>query len=101
MEAPELRAVARDESRRGVDLVGVDVRDSSTAARAFVDDFDLPYPMLPDGDRRLQLALAPFVPASSIPSTVVIDRRGRVAATVIGAVDGAALRGLLARLLDE
>lgn len=100
-EAPELRSLAEDESGRGVDMVGLNVRDSREAAVSFAADFGLTYPMVPDTDRGLQLALAQFVPASSVPSTVVIDRRGRVAATVIGAVDGTRLRELLARLLRE
>ena len=94
-ETPELVRLARQYDGRGVQFLGIDVRDNSAAARAFVDRFEVPYPSLEDEDGRVLLSLRAVVPTSVVPSTVVIDRRGRVAARIIGAVTQATLDGLL------
>jgi hypothetical protein len=47
------------------------------------------------------LAFRGELPPTAIPSTLVLDRRGRVAARVIGQVDTATLRGLVSDVLQE
>jgi hypothetical protein len=47
--------------------------------------FGVPYPSVHD-DGSLILAFSGAVPATSIPSTVVLDEQGRVAALVLGEV---------------
>ena len=51
-EAPGLAAVAQEYAGRGVQFAGLDTRDSDTAARAFVDTFDIPYPNVIDREDR-------------------------------------------------
>ena len=100
-EAPTLRAVSLRYASAGVDVVGVDVRDTTAAAQAFVDYFAIPYPIVPDDHQLLQLRLAPVVPPAAVPSAVVLDRQGRIATAMIGAVAPAALEQRLDRLLAE
>lgn len=100
-EAPELVRVAAETAAAGVRFVGIDVRDNRAAARAFVRRYGLGYPSLFDPDGRLLLAFRGTVPTQAVPSTVVIDADGAIAARVIGRVEYRTLRGLLDDLMAE
>ena len=100
-EAPALVAAANDLGPKGVQFVGLDTRDSDTSARGFVSTFQIPYPNLIDRDGRLQLLFSETLPPQAIPSTLVIDKEGRVAARALGRVSEASLRGIVEPLLAE
>jgi len=96
-EAPYLQGVFDDTSRDGVRFVGINTRDDLAAAQAFERRFDVTYPSLVDTDGRLLLQFRGSLPPSAIPSTLVIDREGRVAARVLGPTTYSDLK----RLVDE
>ncbi len=98
-EAPALAALSTDLESDGVQFVGLDTRDSDVSARAFVDRFGLTYPSVVDRDGRLQLLFSDSLPPQAIPSTVIIDRQGRVAARALGKVSESSLRGMIEPLL--
>lgn len=98
-EAPTLAALSRELEADGVQFVGLDTRDSDVAARAFVDRFGIDYPNVIDRDGRLQLLFGDSLPPQAIPSTVVIDPEGRVAARALGKVSESSLRGMIEPLL--
>lgn len=100
-EAPELAALDRALSPSGVQFVGLDTRDSDVSARAFVQRFGIEYPNVIDRDGRLQLLFNDTLPPQAIPSTLVIDREGRVAGRVLGKASESSLRGLIEPLLAE
>jgi thiol-disulfide isomerase/thioredoxin len=100
-EAPELVQAATDYVGQPVQFVGLNTRDSATTAQAFITRFDIPYPNVADSDGRIQLAFADTLPPQAIPSTVIIDQQGRVAARALGKVTAATLDGLISALLDE
>lgn len=100
-EAPVLAKAAADYAAKGVQFVGLDTRDSDTSARSFLQKFGVTYPNVIDGDGRLQLLFADSLPPQAIPSTVFIDRQGRVAARALGKVSESTLRGMLEPLLSE
>jgi thiol-disulfide isomerase/thioredoxin len=100
-ETPVLARVWSETRRAGVRFVGIDTRDNDAAARAFVREFNIGYPSLVDEDGRLMLAFGPTIPVSAVPTTVVVDRKGRVAARIIGPVTYATLRGLIDDTLGE
>ena len=79
-------------------FAGLDTRDSDVSARAFVDRFGVPYPNVIDRDGRLQLLFADSLPPQAIPSTLVIDPEGRVAARALGKVSESSLRGIIEQL---
>jgi thiol-disulfide isomerase/thioredoxin len=97
-EAPALATLAAEFDGRGVQFAGLDTRDSDVSARAFVDRFAIPYPNIIDRDGRLQLLFADSLPPQAIPSTLVIDPQGRVAARALGKVSEASLRGIIEQL---
>lgn len=94
-EAPELQEVWNDVQADGVQFVGLNTRDSTLAAQRFVETMGLTFPSVQDSDGRLQLLFADSLPPQAIPSTLVIDRDGRVAARMLGKVSSATLRGVI------
>lgn len=100
-EAPILQRVWEDLEDEGVQFIGLDTRDSDAAAQAFVTRFGLTYPNVIDRDGRMQLLFGDTLPPQAIPSTLLIDRQGRVAARALGKVSESTLRGLLEPLIAE
>ena len=100
-ETPDLVRLARQHEDRGVRFVGIDTRDNLAAARAFVARYDVPYPSVFDEDGRALLPFNHIIPSAAVPSTLVIDPDGKVAARVVGPVTYATLNGLLDDLQGE
>lgn len=100
-EAPALAAVA-EEFADSATFVGITVRDNPAAARAFEERYGIPYGSVsPDDSTDALLALSPVLNAAAIPSTLVLDRQGRVYARAIGAVTEATLRALVSGAVAE
>lgn len=94
-EAPDLVEAAERLGDRA-QFYGINVRDSPDAARAFERAFGIPYPSInPDDSARTILAFGGVLTAAAVPSTVVIDADGAVAARVVGQVDASTLIGLV------
>lgn len=100
-EAEDMQAVASEFEGKGVQFVGLNTRDSQAAADAFVDRFGLTYPSVVDTDGTKQLLFHETLPPAAIPSTIVIDRQGRVAGRAIGEVDRSRLLGMIEPILAE
>lgn len=100
-EAPELAALDRELASSGVQFIGLDTRDSDVSARSFVEKFGIEYPNVVDRDGQLQLLFSDTLPPQAIPSTLVIDRQGRVAGRVLGKASESSLRGLIEPLVSE
>jgi thiol-disulfide isomerase/thioredoxin len=95
-EAPDLVRAAERLRDRDVQFLGVNVREPGVAsAQAFVRSFDVPYPSVYDADGSELLGFRDTLPPDAIPSTLVVDERGRVAARVLGTVDSGTLVGLV------
>ncbi|HEY6479424.1 MAG TPA: TlpA disulfide reductase family protein [Streptosporangiaceae bacterium] len=97
-EAPDLTALATNYSARGVKFLGIDIRDDRVSADAFVKTFRTPYPSLNDPADELALAFRGTVPPAAIPSTLVIDRTGHIAARILGSVSYDSLRALITQV---
>ena len=95
LETPDLVRLANEDARRGVRFVGINTRDNPDAAKAFVRSFKVPYPSVKDDNGEVLLAFRDTIPTTVVPTTVVIDRQGKVAARVIGPVTYNTLKGLL------
>jgi thiol-disulfide isomerase/thioredoxin len=95
-EAPDLVAAAEELADDDVAFLGINSRDlNQAAARAFVRRFEVPYPSIYDQGGQTLLAFRGTLTANSIPSTVIIDEQGRVAARVLGEVSKSTLVGLV------
>jgi len=98
-EAPVLEAAWTDLRGEGVQFVGLDTRDTVSAAQAFIDNYGITYPNVIDVDGQLQLLFGDSLPPQAIPSTLVIDPEGRVAGRILGRVSESTLRGLIEPLI--
>lgn len=95
-EAPDLVAVSQATSR-DAQFIGLDIRDYDPApAVAFIRAFDVDYPQIYD-PRGTQLIKYRELPPNGIPSTLIIDRQGRVAARVVGTIT----RTTLTQMIDD
>ncbi len=84
-EAAALSAAARELMPQGVVFLGINTRDNSSGtALAFERSRNVPYPSIFDPGGRNLLAFDGTLSPNAIPSTVVIDAHGRVAASIIG-----------------
>ncbi len=98
-EAPVLARLSRAFQAKGVRFVGVNFKDPGQAnGEAYERSFGITYPSLYDPDGRDLLAFRKTVPPSAIPSTLVIDRTGHIAARIIGAATYTSLNTLLSQL---
>ena len=97
-EAPTLAVLSEQYRPKGVQFVGVDIRDSPASAQAFMQNFGISYPSLNDQGDEIALAFRGTVPPAAIPSTLVIDRNGLIAGRVIGQANYASLGNILAKV---
>ncbi len=81
-EAPELEAVYQQTKASGVAFVGVNIKDDRQLAVAFERNKHVTYPSLYDPNGRVALRFRNY-PPNAIPSTIVLDRQGRVAAVFL------------------
>lgn len=94
-EAPALEQAWQD-TQDVAQFVGIDTRDPDPGpARAFVRTFNITYPSIYDPQARSLLEFSGHLPPSGIPSTLIIDAEGRIAARIIGEVDRNTLVGLV------
>ena len=101
-EAPALQEVWEQTRDRGVQFVGVNVKDNDAAARAFEREFGITYPSITTADSgAVLLTFRSSLPPSAIPSTLIADRDGRVAARIVGATTYTKLRRLVDEVLAE
>ena len=85
-EADDLAEASRETADIAA-FVGINVRDAQPEqAQAFARAFKVPYPSIFDPDARQLLKFSGTLPASGIPSTLVIDTDGRIAARIVGEV---------------
>ncbi|MBT2541610.1 TlpA family protein disulfide reductase [Streptomyces sp. ISL-44] len=102
-EADDLERLSGQTRAEGVRFLGINTRDRDrAAAQSFVRAHGLGFPSLHDPDGELLLRFPPaLLNPQAIPSTLVIDRRGRIAVSIGGAITDEELRPLLARVAEE
>jgi thiol-disulfide isomerase/thioredoxin len=100
-EAPDLQEVWAASDQDRVQFVGIDTQDNRAAALAHEKRFGVTYPSIDDDGGRVLLSLRGSLSPKAVPSTLVLDRRGRVAARVLGQVRASTLRALVSDALAE
>ncbi|MEU4358164.1 TlpA family protein disulfide reductase [Streptomyces virginiae] len=104
-EAPSFAKVSKELADAGKDVVfvGVNVRDNSKQnAASFEETFGITYPSLydPDGKLLLRFPKGSLNP-NAIPSTLVLDREGRIAARTLAPLSEEQLRSMIDPVLAE
>jgi thiol-disulfide isomerase/thioredoxin len=100
VETPEFSQVASSVADRSVRFLGVDVKEDKQFAQAFMAGRQIAYPSLYDPRGEIALAFRDY-PANAIPSTIVLDRQGRVAAVYTAAVTQKDLTTVLGAVTGE
>jgi cytochrome c biogenesis protein CcmG/thiol:disulfide interchange protein DsbE len=96
-ETPGLIRLAKELGPQGLAVVGVAVDEGGTEkVREFVEQFKVPYPVaLPERMSQMEYGM------EGVPTTVLVDREGRVAKTYVGAVRQADFEKDIGVLLAE
>jgi len=90
------------EFKGDVEFIGVNVRDSAETALAFDRRFGIEYPSLMDSQSgQVSLAFTGVVSPQAVPTTIVIDREGRVASRILGRIEPSILRTLIQTVVDQ
>ncbi|CAL9493981.1 Thiol-disulfide oxidoreductase ResA [Streptomyces sp. enrichment culture] len=102
-EAKNFQKVYEDVKDQGVQFVGINTRDTSIGpARAFEEEYGITYPSLYDPTGKLMLRFEKgTLNPQAIPSTLVIDRDGRIAARTLQALSEEKLRSMIEPVLAE
>jgi peroxiredoxin len=100
VESPQFQQVYTEVADSGVQFLGVNVKDTEQLAGAFLTSKGITFPSLFDPKGEVALAFRDY-PANAIPSTIVLDHEGRVAAVYTGEVRQDDLRAVLEQLTGE
>lgn len=101
VEAPQLEKVWTTYQDKGVQVLGIDLRDyDRSAPEDFVRDSGLTYPSIYDPPGRSLLPLKGY-PRATVPSTIVLDKQHRVAAVYLRDLLAEDLTPVIERLLAE
>ncbi|MDA4892132.1 TlpA family protein disulfide reductase [Microbacterium resistens] len=98
VEAKDLEAVWQEYQDQDVSFIGVNTYDQADTARAFAEQYGVTYPSLIDvntGEAKLAFAQATTIQAT--PTTLVLDRQGRVAARIVGQLEEASILSTLVK----
>lgn len=97
-EAADLQETYEQYADQGVVFIGVNVRDTGATATAFANEFGITYPSILDAESGdVQFAFAGKAAPNAVPTTIVLDRDGRMASRILGAIPS---QGTLAALID-
>ena len=101
-EVTQLQQVYNATRADGVTLLGIDVRDNNRqAAQDFVKDRNVTFPSIYDPAMRTMIAFGGKYPTTVIPSTLVLDRRHRVAAVFLRELLAGDLQPVVQRIASE
>lgn len=96
-EAPALQELSK--AHPEAQFIGVLTRDTLVAARAFVERFGITYPTI--SDDAILLDFTGQISVNAIPTTLLIDKKGRVAARISGEITYSKMDELLKGLANE
>jgi peroxiredoxin len=103
LEAKNFVKVSEDLKDQGVQFVGINTRDTSTKpAVAFEKEYGVTYPSLYDPTGKLMLRFEKgTLNPQAIPSTIVIDREGKIASRSLKPLSEESLRKMIKPILAE
>lgn len=101
-EAKDLEALYKEFLPNKVQFVGVNVRDTAGTAQAFDRAFGMTYPSIIDNNTgSVVLAFTGIVSPQAVPTTLVVDRKGRVAARILGRLEKGTLKAMIQKVVAE
>ncbi|RLP68521.1 TlpA family protein disulfide reductase [Mycetocola manganoxydans] len=102
-EAPDLQELSAAYDGKGAQFIGVNVYDQADTALSFNETYGITYPSILDvQDGAVKLAFTGTVPPKAVPTTIVLDKEGRVSARILGQLKEASiLSTLVSDAIDE
>jgi thiol-disulfide isomerase/thioredoxin len=95
-EAPALSETAQKYTPTGVQFLGIDTYDKEVEGFEYEAQYGIPYPSLADPEGALALSLKAIIPTDAVPSTIIVDKTGKVAVAIVGTVTAAELTAQIA-----
>jgi thiol-disulfide isomerase/thioredoxin len=94
-EAPTLAVLSEQYRSRGVSFIGDDVGDTPASALVFIREMGITYPSVNDPGYQIAQELGKVVLVNDTPTTLVIDRTGRLAGVIYGSTTYSVLNTML------
>jgi thiol-disulfide isomerase/thioredoxin len=95
-EAPILQGLYEKYRSEGVAFVGVNIFDQPDSALSFEKQYGIRYPSVMDVDSgAARIAFAGAVAPTATPTTFVLDRKGRIAARIVGQLESPSILNTL------
>lgn len=101
VEAPHLKELHDHFKADNVHFIGINGRDEKATAEAFERTFGIPYESVPDRNGQVLMQLTKYVAAQAYPTTLVIDKQGRVSARILGLAEKSTLKALIDSAIAE
>jgi peroxiredoxin len=94
LEAKDLEKLNQQYAPKGVVFLGVNVEDTAPTALSFEKDHGITYPSILDAEQgAVKLAFTGKIAPNAVPTTLIIDAKGRVAARFSGLITSPSLVG--------
>lgn len=100
-EAKDLENLHQEFLDKNVTFLGVNTRDEAQTAAAFQRTFGITYTTIDGRNGKILAEMKDQIPQQAVPTTVVLDKQGRVYAKILGAVDPNVLRTIINETLAE
>ncbi|WP_033210291.1 TlpA family protein disulfide reductase [Gryllotalpicola ginsengisoli] len=104
VETKDLESISKKYADQGVDFVGVNTRNDAATVQSFDKKYGVTYPSILDADDgKAQLAFSGQYRPNATPTTIVLDKKGRVAARIEGPINSqpSTLETLIESALEE
>lgn len=100
-EAKDLADLDRTFANQNVVFLGINTRDNLSSAQSFIERFTIDYENIEDQSGKILLKFKDTLSPNAIPTTLILDKEGLVAARILGPVDISLLRGFITNLVEE
>ena len=102
IEMPELIELQQEYLPEGVQFIGVNVRDTAETSLAFARKIGMNFPSIMDAQTgSVVLSFTGIVTPQAVPTTLLIDSEGNIAARVLGRIDKGILEALIKTAIEE
>ena len=91
VEIPELIKAHDKYQKRGLVVLGIGLEDKAESVRDFMKAYEMNYPVLLAKDKGIELMQALGNPKAGLPYTIVVNRKGEIVASKLGAMNKAEL----------
>ena len=101
-EIPDFIEAYAEQKANGLEIVGISLdTNGKEAVAAFVEKYKINYPVVLETGRNTEKIINDYQPGQYIPTTIIIDKSGRIRHKEVGAIDKETLLKHFQRLAAE